>query len=742
MATTEAHSLPTRGEGTQLDGDALLADARRLYALISDGHDRLAYNGSGLWPVRDRGTREPAAGWPYVERGDWQRARWQEHDGGLTDRRLNPHVVRQHIRGSYDVAAQAPSWCSWFAFDIDAHGVGLEAVCAARARRDATLGAVWRAMGFGADKQPVILETPNAGYHVYCPLTRGEGSLNPEHTWPAEWIRMWVEHHLALAGVPLAGGVLELYPSGRPLRMPCGRGTALLVPTRPDSPNDLGLQPAPGTSATRFHRGRCESERVRRPGPLVAAFCDAWEIGRRPLDAWLDRNAAGWSAVDGPFVREPREKKGGVFRGRARRRSQHIDDVQSSPGGLAALDPDVLSAGQGGVLVFGQAFTDKVRVLTESGLTQPCTRHDAILTLTFYWGATCALGEVEVLRRVEQWCRDHAHCSRLSGETFVATCLREAKSYYRSRAALWEARGRRRGAVDIALRPLTAAEGSVLDQLDPAVRPEAKTLLAFLRAQADPAGLVPEPVVLSGRLVAALCPDRRILSGDGRRRRAAVVAIEELERLGVLALHCDYSTGHHGRMFSCWYTFGSGVLPARAAPIAAAATQTLQEAPGGAESPPAPPLVLAERRVSEGLLRVLSDGRRGEPRVELDAGPGLPPPGLGEPWWQRMYQRRRFSPAEFFTADPRRVVPFPEHRALALVPRVAYHDPDLSPPPYGALAAEQIDPHAPIAASVRPLPTPEPAPRSIGCVDVTGADPALVASLERAWSAWERRNTS
>lgn len=51
--------------------------------------------------------------------------------------------------------------------------------------------------------------------------------------------------------------------------------------------------------------------------------------------------------------------------------------------------------------------------------------------------------------------------------------------------------------------------------------------------------------------------DRRIRI-DGRRHRAEVLAVRELERIGVLAVYVDYSRGRHGRVFTCWYRFGSG----------------------------------------------------------------------------------------------------------------------------------------------------------------------------------------
>jgi hypothetical protein len=139
------------------------------------------------------------------------------------------------------------------------------------------------------------------------------------------------------------------------------------------------------------------------------------------------------------------------------------------------------------------------------------------------------------------------------------------------------------------------------------------------------------------------------------------VAIEELVRLGVLTLHQDYSTGHHARRYSVWYRFGSGALPASLDPP----RKDLPDA-----------RLLAERRVSEGVLRVLAPGD-GTCQVELRSGPAdprtpaesaarkrraTPKPhtdATGRAWWRRMYAARAFTVAEALTADPARAIPGP-----------------------------------------------------------------------------------
>jgi hypothetical protein len=64
--------------------------------------------------------------------------------------------------------------------------------------------------------------------------------------------------------------------------------------------------------------------------------------------------------------------------------------------------------------------------------------------------------------------------------------------------------------------------------LSPEVCPEGLELLSLLRTYADPRGRVPHAVDLSSRVLEDLCGQRRVRDGDGRKRRAYVVALEEL----------------------------------------------------------------------------------------------------------------------------------------------------------------------------------------------------------------------
>jgi hypothetical protein len=131
---------------------------------------------------------------------------------------------------------------------------------------------------------------------------RNPTSQNDEPTWPAPVVRAWVERHLFAAGVELGPGVLEVFPSGRHLRAPCGRGMLLLQASCPDDPDQLGLQPWPGTVAD-IERVDWRGDRpqlsapVRRIVPTVRACLDQWHAQRRSLAEWLGRPEARWDPV-------------------------------------------------------------------------------------------------------------------------------------------------------------------------------------------------------------------------------------------------------------------------------------------------------------------------------------------------------------------------------------------------------------------------------------------------------------
>jgi len=731
-ATTIPHNaLTTRS-------DELHALAVQLYGLLSSGHDALAWNvdarGPALTAIGADGKRRPVqtggagsgAGAP-----PWQRARELREGGVEVDRRFNPWVLERHLRGKYSVAPAAPGWVQWVALDIDAHpdpgAPELAARRLAKARADRVLAGVWRALHCSAERHPLVLGSPGGGYHLWLPLTRGPSSSNPEHTWPALVARAWFERHLVTAGLELAPGVLEVFPSGRCLRAPCGIGQQVLQATRPDDPDALGLVPWPGTMAS-SERVDWRGERpalsapVRRVVPMVRTFLAQWEAQQRTLADWLGRPEASWDPAWGFLGWRPGEpsldeKKWDVSAKVNDSRSQESDDVL---GRLQAGGTPIVAAGRGGegrggaskrsglssvldkklvpsaqgvdvppdlagaLCVRGRAFKEKVRRLLLDGITEPSTRHDAVLTLAFYWAATCGLGEVGTLSRLEAWCRAHSHAgSRLASRerVFRDTCLREARHYITHHAARWRFRGRGDGG---GLATLTKADQTVLAAIDPRVRGEVSTLLAWLAGRADGDGRIGEPVQIATGLLARLCGDRRIVDNDGKRRRTTTIALAELERLGVLTLAHNYRVGQRGRVWSCWYRFGSGEVPrivemsaaawtALAIPppteIAAAAlvpppATEIAAAAAAASAPGVTVRVVGEQAIPEGLLSVLSDGVRGAPRALLTLAPDVARPttvpGARTPWFVRPFQARAFTPAELRSVNAATVIPFPD----------------------------------------------------------------------------------
>lgn len=825
-ATTIPHSAPPAR------GDELHALAVQLYGLIGSGHDKLAYNvdarGPALTTVGADGKRRPIPppGRDGAEVPAWQRAR-ELRDGVEVDRRFNPWVLERHLRGRYAVAPAAPGWVQWVALDIDAHPVAgspeLVARRLAKAQADRVLAGVWRALHCSAERHPLVLRSPGGGYHVWFPLTRGPASTNPEHTWPALVARAWFERHLRAAGLELAPGVLEVFPSGRCLRAPCGLGQQVLQATRPDDPDALGLVPWPGTMASEERvdwRGEhpALSAPVRRVVPMARAFVGQWEAQRRTLAEWLGRPEASWDPAwgflgwrdDAPVAVE--EKKSGGSCGGEDGRSQESDDV---PGRLQAGGVRTGAAGSGRegsgrgrrrsgsspVLdenlmasarevdvppipaadpgVRGRAFKEKVRRLLSEGITEPSTRHDAVLTLSFYWAATCGLGEVGALARLEAWCKAHAHAgSRLAarGRVFRETCAREARHYIVHHAARWRFRGRGDGG---GLATLTSADQAVLAAIDPQVRGEVSAILAWLAGRADDAGRLGEPVQIATGLLARLCGDRRIVDEEGKRRRATTCALAELERLGVLTLSSNYRVGQRGRVWSCWYQFGSGALP-RAVEMSAAAWAAMVPLPSAvavapalaiATSPeprpdaPGAPIVVVrvvgERAVPEGLVRVLSDGTRGVPRTLLALAPEVARPtavpSVRAPWFVRPFQARTFTPAELWAVSAATVIPFPDvaaRRRMSRRERLAWGGGSGQPSPVIPIARRAgpgevsvpvaagppVTPVTPSQAAVVPPAPPES--RAVLVAEVGEAVDALPLELvdvvAQAWRAFRR----
>jgi hypothetical protein len=835
--TTIPHSAPTGR------GDALHTLAVQLYGLLSSGHDALAWNvdarGPALTMKDPDGKRRPVptggtglgAGAPA-----WQRARELVEGGAEVDRRFNPWVLERHLRGKYSVAPAAPGWVQWVALDIDAHPAPgepeLPARRLAKARADRVLAGVWRAFHCSAERHPLVLRSPGGGYHVWFPLTRGPSSSNPEHTWPALVARAWFERHLMAAGLELAPGVLEVFPSGRCLRAPCGHGQQVLQAEQPDDPDALRLVPWPGTMANEervdwLGQRPTLSAPVRRVVPMVQTFVAQWDAQRRTLADWLGRPEASWDPAWGFLgwrseeIPPPKtEKKMGVIPPGKDVRSQESVDVPGRPraggispmpGGMAgdiwghvgtrsrsgsgipeeSIPPtaprvDVPPVHADGTVVRGRAFKEKVRRLLSDGITEPSTRHDAVLTLSFYWAATCGLGEVGALARLEAWCKAHPHAgSRLASRPrlFHETCLREARHYIVHHGPRWRFRGRGDGG---GLATLTVADQAVVAAIDPRVRGEACAILAWLAGRVDGEGRLGEPVQISTGLLARLCGDRRIDDEAGRRRRSTTLALEELERLGVLTMAHNYRVGQRGRMWSCWYQFGSGELPrtvemsaADWAALGPAASPAPEVAPLAlvprvdppragppAAAPPAaasdaiasssPDVVLrvvGERAIPEGVVRVLSDGERGLPRTLLALAPDVArptaAPSVRVPWFVRPFQARTFTPAELRSVNAATVIPFPDvaaRRRMTRTERLAWGGalaevpPRRAAPPQGtaSLAPELATPasRVPPASLAPELATsasrvpPELAPRMSAMSPASPASPAFPASSE------------
>ena len=839
-ATTNPHSAPAGRS------DELHALAVQLYGLISSGHDALAYNidarGAALTAVGADGKRRPVqtgggeAGPPV-----WQRAR-ELRDGVEVDRRFNAWVLGRHLRGRYSVAPAAAGWVQWVALDIDAHSAAgspdLVARRLAKERADRVLASVWRALGCSAERHPLVLRSPGGGYHVWFPLTRGPTSTNPEHTWPAAFARAWFERHVVAVGLELAPGVLEVFPSGRCLRAPCGLGMQLLRATRPDDPDALGLVPWPGTMADSRVDWRGDrpalSVPVRRVVPMLRTFLAQWEVQRRTLAEWLGRPEASWDPTwgflgwrdEGPEDRggpvgeiSSAEKNSAPFATAGSTSSQELVDVPGRFGGrrlgvsgggrsgtrrsaregrgAAAVSDEILippSARDvdrpldlaGDPVVRGRAFREKVQGLLTRGVTEPSTRHDAVLTLAFYWAATCGLGEVGALARLDAWCKAHPHeGSRLSHRPrlFRDTCVREAAHYITHHSPRWRFTGKGDGG---GLATLSPADQAVVSVADPRVQGEVAAILAWLAGRADGEGRIAEPVQIATGLLARLCGDRRVDEG-GKRRRTTTLAMAELERLGVLTLARQYCVGQRGRAWCCWYRFGSGELP-RAVEITSAAWSAIAPEPecaGRVEVPlaaeaegelalqdgsasvapsaaPAPVTVrvLGERDVPEGVIQVLSDGVRGAPRtllaVATDVGRPTVRPESREPWFVRMFQRRTFTPAELLVADAAKVIPMPDLEArrrmtrrerLARAKLAPAAVVPLRSPATGDLAVPMV--HTPMSAPIRAAPGPvaEHAldPRAelaaeIGAEAAAGLPLDVAEVAAHAWRAFLRRS--
>lgn len=800
--------------------------ARSLYARLSGGHDGLGFNVLGVPSVTAIGAdgrRRPVLlDYGQGEAADtgraWRPARELVQVGGvrqMVPRLLTPQTIAAHVRGGYAVAFEAAGWVEWVAIDIDAHageadGADGEAVAKRRARR--VLGQVLGALGCGGDRWPLILRSPGGGFHVWIPISRGVGD---DHRWPASWAASWFRFHLAACGIELRPGVCEVYPSGGRLRSPCGRGSVLLRVAGELAQleaDPFALVPWSGTASTRARWvSHGDVLTVRQVRPMLAAFLGEWERQRRTIADWTGRPEAAWDPCWGFLARRGGggAKNPGLMVPGGCGRSQQVDDVSDPPpgrgagpesgrpalvviaGGGAKVDRGSVAAAPASsfptspsaeltsdvgdvegatvpALVKGAAFWRKVHRYHAEGVTEAGTRHDAVLTLCFAWGAAAGLSDGETIERLIAWCGAHAHSgSRLAGSPrFTAECVREAAHYLATRRARWKYQGSGRGSA-VSLGVLVEADRRVLERVDVSVRTEAAAVLSFLAGKADDGGTVADPVEWAASLAARLLGDRRV-QVEGARRRAAVVAVEELARLGVITRHSGHAVGRRGRRWSVWYRFGSGELPAQvvvdrasweragrrevlvpslampAATVTPASAEAAQMAPGAAEAPTVEAREVAARNVREGVLRALSaDG--GPVRLVLvpsETAPTPARPGYRAAWWLRQW---RGAPAvgAFERAHEGAIVVGPRLAAVAGVARLAV---TVSSP-----AAER----APAPESMRVELAPVPREQG-GAVELDASPSAVAPALEaratlpidvapdlagplaRAWAAFER----
>ena len=759
--------------------------ARTLYDRITGGHDGLGFNVRGVPSVtrlEADGKRRPVVlGYGQGEADEtgreWRPARdlvTVDGDRRLVARVLTPQAIAAHVRGGYAVAIEAAGWVEWVAIDIDAHADpadGADGARLAKVRARRVLGQVLAALGCGGERWPVLLQSPGGGFHLWLPITRGTGG---DHRWPASWAAAWFRDHLAAAGVELRDGVCEVYPSGRRLRAPCGRGSVLLRVVGDVATDPHALVPWPGTTTTRARWvSHGDVITVRRVGPMLRVLLGEWERQRRTIADWTGRPEAAWDPCWGFLGRRGAKNPGSAVPG-SYDRSQQVDDVSDAPpgrgshparegrslvviagggagadrgsaaglpasfskpaSGAALANVGEVEADPDSALLKGPAFWRKVHRLLADGVSEAGTRHDAVLTLCFAWGAAAGLSDDETINRLIAWCGAHAHTgSRLAGSArFTAECIREGWHYLRSRGPRWPFRGRGRSS-SVALGVLVAADRRVLELVDVRVRTEAGAVLAFLAGKADGGGVVADPVEWATGLVRRLLGDRRV-EDNGQRRRAAVMAVEELARLGVITRHSGHAVGRHGRRWSVWYRFGSGELPAAvtvdrasweragrrevlvpslamAAPtIAPVCAEAAQDAPGAANDNSIEVREVGARTVREGVLRALSEA--GAPvRVVLVPGPEAPGParpGYRAAWWVRQW-RGVPSVGAFQHAHEGAIVVGPRRAAAAGVARLMAAAGGSYDPP---LAVE-------VAASARLAPgalheAPVSAPRGVG----------------------------
>ena len=633
-----------------------LEQAKQILELLTDGQRR-HYHVRDNYSVHRKGTWEriPQS---YAE-NTWLPARYlrdrlpSEPDiPRLVEEKrfLSAHVVARHLSGKNGwVGASPSSWASWFAFDIDlakgdAAQMPLEE---AEARRDEILGDVWAAFEFGPGRMPVVLLTPGGGYHVYVPLCRDEVSEGANNSWPAHVIRERVIARLNEAGLKLRDGELELWPSGKILRYPMGRRMCLLEAQNPGDAYALGLIPkhAKWISAQDKETGAITRKIKREVGPGAECFISDFQAARKPLSEWLLDDEAAWSKKYGPFgdLDSSKFQKKSTLTSQWRNVSQQYVEVNSS-GGMS--DDQILK---------GADFLNYISKLQRTGLTVSGGRHNAALKLTYYFGVCLGLGFEDSMAALSDWLCEFDHVSsyraQYGQEKFLKQTLAEARHYYACHVAKINASSKLGGQNSEKRRgfqrglplgeDLNVFEGKFSSE---AVEEAALCMLRVLKGYSDAKGVVAEPTEFTGSFLKRLCGERRVqflgAGGEKKRIRATQLAVEELISLGILTVYKNYRVNNHGRYFSCWYKFGSGELPKKAA--------------NGN-------YVLSTVRVEEGTLEIRSTGN-GLAVATTKLFHSVDADGSSE-WVERMYKRHNFAPGDLEGDLSRHIGSFRDYKA-------------------------------------------------------------------------------
>jgi hypothetical protein len=713
----ETCTSSTSGRGrdsARRSGDSRLAGeleplARALYTLLTDGYEGpLRYSIARGFPLRDAETKRLDRA--YYSPG-WAAAQERAADGSTTNRSASPWALLHHLRGRYDVAIEQPSWTSILVLDLDCHvaSAGLhdeelvERALQARLACDDVLARVLAAYDSdGEGPGPVVLRSPRGGYHVY---------LFHDRAWPAARLRQWHEFHLGKHGLFVGSGRLEIYPSGVPLRAPCGQGMQLLAATGGK------LEPV---CAREVKRGRDRSWR-RDVAGMTRAFLASAHASRRSLDSWLRLERPAWDPLWGPWG--PRPLPEGDHEKKNESRSvgevsayQHIVET-SGAGAWPPSGPSPAASSKSTLLLRGPAWRVKITRLLAHGIRELGTRHDAVLKVAWYHYVQRGLSGSAAVDEVAQWLRAHRHerSGREPFEAWVKQSLREVRHYVFQRLAKHLAKPKHSSG-NQGLGTLAMLDEVLVDQAPSEVREEVRVIAQYLATYADPSGRVASWVPLGAARLEELCGQRRVVTEAGR-QRASALAVAWLQEKGVLALHQDYSTGRHVRRYTVWYQFGTGRVPQ----------------PDPALDPHRP--VLGRRMIQEGEIVVLGGDRFPEVRL-LPAPYAVDTPHA---WWRRMFVRRAFVPGELWGAEERRVIPFPFRDCVS----IALRDKRPVERPRGEGAAEPLpsEPWAvqrePVASTATPSQDPEPT-CSVSLVETSPAQPAS-ARDPAAWEMLERR---